>query len=276
MERPGAAPPARTLERARRLERRRRATPGAAPDAHRWPGPTSRTCASSSSHGPDDRLALRRDRDAGTNGAWWCPRHARRARSCSAAPSVERARSVDRPRATRALAHRRPAGARDLRALLRARPARAGRCPSAASGPGRSRARPATSCARTRIASCCSSARRYGEYMWTVVPTPASALGGAPMRPSTSSTGRPPVRDIFRQRRMWRPRPELEGLLRRRDHRRRLARPGHRLLPARSTGSPTSRAREELHRLGRGRAQHDDPALELQDARGRALLRRAA
>ena len=36
------------------------------------------------------------------------------------------------------------------------------------------------------------------------------------------------------------------------------------------------RAREELHRLGRGRAQHDDPALELQDRRGRALLRRLA
>ena len=33
-------------------------------------------------------------------------------------------------------------------------------------------------------------------------------------------------------------------------------------------------AGEELHRLGRGGPQHDDPALELQDARGRALLRR--
>ena len=33
-------------------------------------------------------------------------------------------------------------------------------------------------------------------------------------------------------------------------------------------------AREGLHRLGRGRAQHDDPALQLQDDRGRALLRR--
>ena len=82
------------------------------------------------------------------------------------------------------------------------------------------------------------------------------------------------MRDIFRRRRMWRPRPDAQGLLRRRHHRRRLARPGHRLLPARARDHRRLRPREELHRLGRGRAQHDDPALELQDARGRALLRR--
>ena len=112
-----------------------------------------------------------------------------------------------------------------------------------------------------------------GEYLWTVVADAAS--GSAAGRwASTPSTGRPRVRDIFRQRRMWRPRPDAQGLLRRRHHRRRLARPGDRVLPARSAGSPTSRPREELHRLGRGGAQHDDPALELQDARGRALLRR--
>ncbi len=68
--------------------------------------------------------------------------------------------------------------------------------------------------------------------------------------------------------------PGAQGLLRRRHHRRRLARAGHRLLPARARDHRRLHPREELHRLGRGRAQHDDPALELQDARGRALLRR--
>ena len=82
------------------------------------------------------------------------------------------------------------------------------------------------------------------------------------------------MRDIFRPRRMWRRRGELRDsydvviigggshglatayyLGQLGDHERRGARAG-------------------LHRLGRGRAQHDDPALQLQDARGRALLRR--
>ena len=115
-----------------------------------------------------------------------------------------------------------------------------------------------------------------GEYMWTVVADAASAPRRRRRWASTRSTARPRVRDIFRRRRMWRPRPDAEGLLRRRHHRRRLARPGHRLLPARARDHRRLHPREELHRLGRGRAQHDDPALELQDARGRALLRRAA
>ena len=82
------------------------------------------------------------------------------------------------------------------------------------------------------------------------------------------------MRDIFRQRRMWRRRASSR-LLRRRDHRRRLARPRHRLLPARSTASRNVAVLEKRY-IGSGAAgpQHDDPALELQDARGRALLRR--
>ena len=69
--------------------------------------------------------------------------------------------------------------------------------------------------------------------------------------------------------------PGAEGLLRRRDHRRRLARPRGRVLPgARPRRQERRDPREELHRLGRGRAQHDDPALQLQDRGGRALLRR--
>ena len=82
--------------------------------------------------------------------------------------------------------------------------------------------------------------------------------------------------DIFRTPADVAEAPGAEGLLRRRDHRRRLARPRRRLLPRPPPRRQERRGpREELHRLGRGRPQHDDPALELQDARGRALLRRA-
>ena len=71
------------------------------------------------------------------------------------------------------------------------------------------------------------------------------------------------------------PRAGAQELLRRGDRRRRLARPGHRLLPAEGARDPRRRdPRAALHRLGRGRAQHHDPALELQDPRGRRVLRR--
>ena len=74
---------------------------------------------------------------------------------------------------------------------------------------------------------------------------------------------------------MWRRAARPQGVIRRRDHRRRLARPRDRVLPAEGARDPRRRdPRGAVHRVGRGGAQHDDPAFELQDARGRALLRR--
>ena len=55
--------------------------------------------------------------------------------------------------------------------------------------------------------------------------------------------------------------------------RRRLARPGDRLLPDQARDHRRLRARAGLHRLGRGGAQHGDPALQLPDRRRGAFLR---
>ena len=68
-----------------------------------------------------------------------------------------------------------------------------------------------------------------------------------------------------------------QGLLRRGDRGRRLARARRRVLPREGPRDrQRGRAREELHRLRRRGPQHHDPARQLQDARGRALLRRLA
>ena len=84
-----------------------------------------------------------------------------------------------------------------------------------------------------------------------------------------------PMRDLFRKRRMWRRTPRAPRPLRRGHRRRRLARARDRLLPGpRPRDHRRLRARAELHRLRSRGAQHDDPALQLQDARGRPLLRR--
>ena len=168
--------------------------------------------------------------------------------------------------------------ARADRALLRARRAPGGRARRRASAPARSRARPATcSCESRGPAAACS----FGWALGRVHVDGGRRRRRAPRRRSgrrrraRPAPGERTMRDIFRPRRMWRRRGELKRLLRRRDRRRRLARPRDRLLPRRSSAiTQRRRAREALHRLRRRGAQHDDPALELQDARGRALLRR--
>ena len=139
-----------------------------------------------------------------------------------------------------------------------------GRVPA---GLGRAHARHGAARGR-RTAGWCCSARRTPSTSGRSWRTPAAGSAADP------SARRRSMRDLFRKRRMWRPRPELKESLRRRDHRRRRARAGHRLLPAPARHHQRRGAREGLHRLGRGGPQHHDPALELQDARGRALLRR--
>ena len=81
------------------------------------------------------------------------------------------------------------------------------------------------------------------------------------------------VKDIFlRKEILKRPGP-LQEALRRRHRRRRLARPRDRVLPRDPPRHHRRRdPREELHRLRRRRAQHDDHPRELPHARGRRLL----
>ena len=63
-------------------------------------------------------------------------------------------------------------------------------------------------------------------------------------------------------------------LLRRRHHRRRRARPRDGLRADEARHHERRRARDELHRRRRIGPQHDDPARQLQDARGHRVLRR--
>ena len=210
------------------------------------------------------------------------PRHRRR-RQHLAADDARRARSSSaaRPPAgaldvTTAFARapaRRPARPRDVRALHGDRPAPAGHAgPATGARLGRAHARrdplrgrgPLPDAVRLR-ARPVRLDRRGGRRR---------ATSAAARSATTRSCGRPRVLDIFRKRRMWRPRPGPQEALRRRHRRRRRARPRDRVLPQAARHHRRRGAREELHRLGRGRPQHDDPALELQDAGGRALLRR--
>ena len=130
---------------ARRLERRRR-LPCAPRPTPRSPGPTSRTCASSRSPAPHELAFGTRDAD----------------RRRVVVSGHARAHAGDRRRATSTRSRSPPrsppwpsSGRRRARCSRASAPSTCGRsrCRSAASGPDRSPAPRATSCARTTIAS---------------------------------------------------------------------------------------------------------------------------
>ena len=97
-------------------------------------------------------------------------------------------------------------------------------------------------------------------------------------RPARARRARPAPGGAHRERALLlqavlaRARPRL--LLRRRHHRRRRARPRDRLRADEARHHERRRARDELHRRRRLGPQHDDPARQLQDARGHRVLRR--
>ena len=202
--------------------------------------------------------------------ATWLPMTTTRALVLGGDAPRRRARRHHR---LRRAAPRRPARARDVRALHRDRPAPAGH-EARRLAPGLGRADGGRDPLRGR-GPLPDAVRRGARPVRVDRGRRRRAATSAAARSArTRSCGRPPVLDIFRKRRMWRPRAGAQAALRRGHRRRRLARARHRLLPQAARDHRRRDPREELHRLGRGRAQHDDPALELQDARGRALLRR--
>ena len=80
-----------------------------------------------------------------------------------------------------------------------------------------------------------------GSYVWTVVADAAASLGGGPVGIDALAEVTS-VLDIFRRRPHVAPALRAQGLLRRRDRRRRLARPREPPTTSRATtGSPTSR-----------------------------------
>ena len=116
-----------------------------------------------------------------------------------------------------------------------------------------------------------------GSYMWTVVADAAENLGGGPGRGWTRSRRPPSMRDLFRTRRMWRRRAELKDsydvvIVGGGSHGLAAA-----YYLAKDHGIGNVAVLEKSY-IGSGAAgpQHHDPARQLQDARGRALLRRLA
>ncbi len=118
--------------------------------------------------------------------------------------------------------------------------------------------------------------QEYGHYLWEVAVDAAEPFGGGPVGVD-AIVGSARVKDIFFPKRLWR-RHELGEALRRRHHRRRRARPRDGLLPReKPRRQERRRAREELHRRGRLRTQHDDHPLELPHRRrARSSTRRAS
>ena len=264
--------------------------------------PISRTSASSScrrSPGPRPRSSpsspaaarSRPGRRGAHDGVWWCPMTP--GRVLAVYPPERTAGVRDAPRGRRrrhagfAIGHRADrafgsnavAGplARETFARTTALDLRPDRSPRRPSPPSRWRGRQGWSCGATATGSSTSSGRATPSTSGRCLSTrPSTSAGARSARLPAPERRGAPVRDLFRKRRMWR-RRRAQGPLRRRHHRRRLARARDRLLPgARPRDHRRLRARAELHRLRRGGAQHDDPALQLQDARGRALLRRLA
>ena len=273
------------------------------PAATRSGSPTSPTSASSSCRPtPPHRrrsssalaggAALELGRAALHDGTWWCPITAGRVmavtppeRTAAVRRALEdeagRARFASVTELTSAWGSNAVVGpprAGDIRPGHGARHAPA-RFPEGAFAPVSVARTPAWSCARTATASCTCSAPAMPSTTGPCSSTPprawADARSASTRWAPRSPRGSPPVLDIFRKRRMWRRTPELKDryevvIVGGGSHGLAIA-----YYLARDHGiTDVCDPREELHRLRRGGAQHDDPALQLQDARGRPLLRR--
>ena len=219
---------------------------------------------------PDEaRGAPRRRARSRVSGIVWYPISPRRALVlCAPALGDVGARADRRPLLARR--HGRLLGDRDRRPRGRHGPAPDDPHPPLPLG-RRDRARPGPrAAARRRLLGDLrrrSSATTSGRSRSTAPPPSAAARSAStPSREARHEGHLLPQGDPEAAR-------AAEEALRRRHRRRRLARPRDRVLPRDPPRHHRRRdPREELHRLGRGRAQHDDHPLELPHARGRRVL----
>ena len=163
--------------------------------------------------------------------ARWCSASRRAPPRCASA--LGRRRRGRRPdRGARRAHGRRAAGARRCSrasAALDLRPqvTPVQRLPARA----RWRARPARSCARPSDRFLMLFGAAYGEYVWTVVADAAATSAAGPSADRRSLERGPPCVTSSARGACGAAARELQGLLRRRDRRRRLARARRRLLP---------------------------------------------